>query len=189
MTNRAVHCGAICQIALQLANACPHAQCRIRLPWPPTSARNHLMTTKFPPTNFRLLLGDLLVLILFVFTGQRDHAMPIVAALPSLLTTTLALAVPWVVAAGAMGVLALGPDRSASGLPSADLSGLGAYLGRVLAAWLIAAPIGLILRALLRGQASIAVPFMLVILGLGSVFMLGWRAGYYWLGMRRLKQG
>ena len=143
------------------------------------------MTTKFPPINFRLLLGDLLVLILFVFTGQRDHDLPIVAALPSLLTTTLALAVPWVVAAGAMGVLALRPDRSASGLPSADLSGLGAYLGRVLAAWLIAAPIGLILRALLRGQASIVLVFMIVLLTLGGLTMLVWRAGVWWWVKRR----
>ncbi|CUS06245.1 conserved membrane protein of unknown function [Candidatus Promineifilum breve] len=120
------------------------------------------------PINLRLLLGDLLVLLLFVFIGQRDHDMPIVAALPSLLTTTLALAVPWVVAAGALGAL-----RRPSGH-------WRPWLGRVLAAWLIAAPLGLILRALLRGQASIILVFMIVLLSLGGATMVAWRAGVWW---------
>jgi len=128
--------------------------------------------------DFRLFIGDWLLLLLFVFIGQRDHGMDLAGSLPSLLTTTLALALPWTAAAWALGVLRL--PSGADWRP---------WLGRVATAWLVAAPLGLLLRALLRGQASIAVPFMLVILGLGSVFMLGWRAGYYWLGMRRLKQG
>jgi hypothetical protein len=118
--------------------------------------------------DFRLLLGDLLVLLLFVFIGQRDHAMPIVAALPSLLTTTLALAVPWAVAAWALGVL-----RRPSGH-------WRPWIGRVLAAWLIAAPLGLVLRALLRGQASIILVFMIVLLSLGGATMVAWRAGMWW---------
>lgn len=131
------------------------------------------MNTQSHPLNLRLLLGDLLVLLLFVFTGQRDHDMPIVAALPSLLTTTLALALPWTVAAGALGALRLPGDDWRP------------WLGRVLAAWLIAAPLGLILRALLRGQASIILVFMLVVVGLGAVFMLVWRAGVWWWWQRR----
>lgn len=125
--------------------------------------------------DVRLLIGDWLVLLLFVFIGQRDHSMNVVGSLPSLLTTTLALALPWTAVAWALGALRL-PNGTA----------WRPWLGRALAAWLIAAPLGLLLRALLRGQASIPVPFMLVILGLGSVFVVGWRAVYYWLRMRRM---
>lgn len=121
-----------------------------------------------------LLAGDWLLLLLFVFVGQRDHAMSVIGALPSLFTTTLALALPWALAAWAVGALRL-PD-SAAWRP---------WFGRIIAAWLMAAPLGIILRALLRGQASIPLPFMLVVLGLGALFMLGWRAMVYWRVGRR----
>ncbi len=121
-----------------------------------------------------LLAGDLLVLLLFVFIGQRDHGMSLTGALPSLLATTLALALPWAVVAWLLGVLRLPGDRPAA-----------AWLGRVAAAWLIAAPLGLILRALWRGQASIILIFMIVALGLGGLFVLVWRAAVYaWVKRR-----
>jgi hypothetical protein len=116
-----------------------------------------------------LLAGDWLILLLFVFIGQRDHGMSIAGSVPSLLTTTLAVAIPWTAAAWLLGAL-----RSPAG------GAWQPWLGRVLAAWLIAAPLGLILRALLREQASIPVPFMLVMIGLGGLFVLGWRALVFW---------
>ncbi len=121
-----------------------------------------------------LLAGDWLILLLFVFIGQRDHGLSLVGALPSLVATTLALALPWSVAAGLLGVLRLPGDRTAA-----------AWLGRVAAAWLIAAPLGLILRALWRGQASIILIFMVVALGLGGLFVLAWRAAVYGWVRRR----
>ena len=139
--------------------------------------------------DVRLLIGDWLVLLLFVFIGQRDHEMALVGPLPTRLQTTLAvgqpgpaptlaLGLPWTAAAWALG--ALRPPAGAGWRP---------WLGRVAAAWLIAAPLGLLVRALVRGQAAIPVPFMLVILGLGLLFILGWRGIYYWLRMRRKKHG
>ncbi len=116
-----------------------------------------------------LLVGDWLVLLLFVFIGQRDHAMNLAGSLPSLVTTTLAVALPWTAAAAALGAL----RHPASG-------SWRMWFGRVAAAWLIAAPLGLILRALYRGQGAIPVPFMLVMIGLGGLFMLGWRGVAYW---------
>lgn len=121
-----------------------------------------------------LWAGDLLILLLFVFIGQRDHGMSLTGALPSLFTTTLALALPWSVVAWLMGVLRLPGDWPAA-----------TWLGRVAAAWLIAAPLGLILRALWRGQASIILIFMIVALGLGGLFILGWRAAVYGWARRR----
>jgi hypothetical protein len=130
--------------------------------------------TNAGPVKWWLIAGDWLLLLLFVFIGQRDHSMDVVGALPSLFTTTLAVALPWTVAA-----YLLGAFRYRAGL------GWGAWLGRVLTAWLVAAPLGLLLRALFRGQSSIPVPFMLVMLGLGGLFMLGWRALAYWRLSRR----
>lgn len=132
-------------------------------------------TTKHTITPW-LLAGDWLIILLFVFIGQRDHDMAVIASLPSLTMTTLAVAVPWTVAAWPLG--ALRPPDAA--LP---------WFGRALAAWLIAAPLGLIIRALLRGQASIAVAFALVMLGLGGLFMLGWRVVAYWLSRRAASIG
>lgn len=122
-----------------------------------------------------LLVGDWLLLLAFVFIGQRDHDMNVVGALPSLFTTTLAVALPWSVAAWLMGALRA---------PAGDWR---PWFGRVLAAWLIAAPLGIILRALYRGQGSIPLPFMLVMLGLGGLFMLAWRVLAYGLAGRRAR--
>lgn len=121
-----------------------------------------------------LILGDWLVLLLFVFLGQRDHNMSGPGTLTSLLTTALSLAMPWTVAAFLLGAYRLEDNPT-----------LGRWLGRVLTAWLVAAPLGLLLRALLRGQGTIAVPFMLVVMGLGGLFVLVWRGVYYWVADRR----
>lgn len=122
-----------------------------------------------------LLLGDWLILLLFVFIGQRDHAMSGPGVLTSLVTTTLAVALPWTAAAYLLGALRFAPDMT-----------WPVWFGRALNAWLVAAPLGLLLRALLRGQGAIPVPFMLVMLGLGGLFMLSWRALAFWLMNRRV---
>jgi hypothetical protein len=124
--------------------------------------------------RFLLILGDWLVLLLFVFIGQRDHQITGPGALPSLLLTTFAIALPWTLAAAVLGAY-----RFEDGLT------IQRWLGRVLNAWLVAAPLGLVLRALLRGQNTIAVPFMLVMLGLGGLFMLAWRAAVFYFVQRR----
>ncbi|MEZ4518837.1 MAG: DUF3054 domain-containing protein [Chloroflexota bacterium] len=122
-----------------------------------------------------LLVGDWLVLLLFVFTGQRDHDISGTGALPSLLVTTLSLAIPWTI-----GSFLLGGYRP----QTAD--GLWPWLGRILTIWLIAAPLGLIIRALVRSQDSIPVTFMLVVLGIGGLFMLVWRGVYWWWRNRKV---
>ncbi len=123
-----------------------------------------------------LLIGDWLVLLLFVFIGQRDHAISGPGALPSMLNTAFSLALPWTVAAFALGAHRLRPDP-----------GWRAWLGRALNAWLVAAPLGLLLRALLRGQDAIPVVFILVATSIGGLMIVGWRALAYWLVARRLQ--
>jgi hypothetical protein len=118
-----------------------------------------------------LLVGDWLALGLFVFLGEIDHQ---VLALPRLLWTTALLALPWTVVALALNAYWL------SGAAT-----LGVFLRRSLLAWLVAAPLALILRALVQGQATIVVTFMIVTMGLAGLFLLGWRAAYYTVQARR----
>lgn len=47
--------------------------------------------------------------------------------------------------------------------------------GRALLAWLLAAPLGLLLRALLLGRATIPTLFFAATLGFGALFLLVWR--------------
>ena len=121
-----------------------------------------------------LLAGDWLVLLLFVFIGQRDHSISGPGALPSLLNTAFSLAVPWTVAAFVLGAYRLRP-----------LPGWQVWLGRALNAWLVAAPLGLVLRALLRNQDAIPVIFILIAMSIGGLMIVGWRALAYWWVSRR----
>ncbi|MBI3176467.1 MAG: DUF3054 domain-containing protein [Chloroflexi bacterium] len=107
--------------------------------------------------------GDFAALTVFVFIGQRNHET--LDAL-QLLLNVAAFGVPWVVAAWLVG--AFRGDRE--GHPYGR-----AFMARSLNAWLIAAPLGVILRALALGRAVIPTPFALVTLGLGGAFVLGWR--------------
>lgn len=130
------------------------------------------MTTRGITTSAIVLLaGDWLALALFVFLGQVDHD---VVDVGRWLMQTVVLAAPWTVVA-----LILNAHRLTEG------SALQVFLGRSLLAWLVAAPLGLLLRALVQGQATIVVAFMLVTMGLGGLFLLGWRAVYYFIRSRR----
>ena len=121
-----------------------------------------------------LLAGDWLVLLLFVLIGQRDHAISGPGALPSLLNTAFSLGLPWTVAAFVLGAYRLRP-----------LPGWQVWLGRALNAWLVAAPLGLVLRALLRNQDAIPVIFILIAMSIGGLMIVGWRALAYWWVSRR----
>lgn len=118
-----------------------------------------------------LLLGDWLALGLFVFLGQLDHDMLGTYGWPRLATSTLEVALPWTIIAAVTGAYRLPPGVSRRH-----------FLGRSLNAWLVAAPLALLVRAWLHGQATIIVIFFVVMLGLGGAFLLGWRVAFIlWL--------
>ncbi|MFN2167650.1 MAG: DUF3054 domain-containing protein [Anaerolineae bacterium] len=113
-----------------------------------------------------LLAGDLIALLAFVLIGQADHqtlnaANPIAGALPN----AVAFIVPWVVAGWLLGAYPAGPA----------LPALGSFMGRSLNTWLVAAPLGVLLRAALLGRSVIPTPFLAVTLAVGGLFILGWR--------------
>lgn len=130
-----------------------------------------MMESKVGRQTIVLLAGDWLALGLFVFLGQVDHDL---VGLPRLLSQTAMLATPWTVIAWLLNAYWL-----------TETTTLRAFLRRCLVAWLIAAPLALLLRALIQGQSVIAVPFMIITMGLGGLFLLGWRTAYFWLRARR----
>jgi hypothetical protein len=115
-----------------------------------------------------LLVGDWLALGLFVLLGQIDHDLLALYGLSRLLLTTVELALPWTVVAVLLGAYWVAPDK-----------GQWRFLGRTLNAWLVAAPLALLLRAWLHGQATIIVIFFALTLGLAGAFLLVWRWLFY----------
>lgn len=118
-----------------------------------------------------LLAGDLLAILLFVFIGQRDHnTVDTAQPLLGVLRTAFPFLLVW--------LIVVWPVRAVP-LQAAEMR-LPLLLGRAVNAWLIAAPLALMLRGFLLGGRTIPPAFMLVTLALGSLFVLVWR-GVFWL--------
>jgi hypothetical protein len=123
-------------------------------------------SVRFVP--FILLTGDVIALLLFVFAGQRDHELvdpnqPVVGVILAALPFLPA----WIVAGAWLGAFRFELDDHKS-RPYA-------FLGRALNAWLVAAPFGIVLRALILGRAVIPTLFVIAAAGFGGLFLLAWR--------------
>ncbi len=129
-------------------------------------------------TPWLILTGDLIALALFVIIGQSDHGVidrdnPILGVA----RTAAPFAGVWIAAAWALGALPRGRAINQRRL-----------LGGALNAWLIAVPIAAVIRAALRGQTALAIPFLLAAWGFGALFLLGWRLAFGLLWARRMRQ-
>ena len=115
-----------------------------------------------------LLAGDILVLVLFVLAGQREHEL-INAGNPLLgiAQTSLEFVLAWLAAAARFGAFRRDEPSSRR-----------AFLRRSLNAWLLAAPLATLLRALVLDRADIPTAFQIVVLLLGGALLLGWRLLY-----------
>jgi hypothetical protein len=111
------------------------------------------------------LVGDVLALSAFVFIGQVDHAL-VDAANPvwGVLEQVLLFGVPWLLAGAWLGAFRFGQG------------GVRGFLLRSLNVWLVAAPLGLLLRSYALGRAVVPTAFISATLFFGGVFVLGWRA-------------
>lgn len=117
-----------------------------------------------------LAAGDILALLLFVFIGQTDHQTNDAGnPLGSLLLAGVPFVIAWLVTAFLLGAY------------RADVFTPRVMFARSLTAWLIALPIGIVLRALLLGRAIIPVTFVLVAFAFGGLFVLGWRMIFVFL--------
>lgn len=123
-----------------------------------------------------LVIGDLLVILSFVIIGRQSHALAL-ADVGADLFTALPFVVGWFVVAPWLGLY--GATESVTPVK---------LLPRLLLTWLIAVPLGQILRALLLQRpipGGIPVTFVLVSLAYLGLVMLAWRLGYLWWANRR----
>lgn len=165
-----------------------------------------------------LLAGDLIAVVAFVAAGQREHEL-VNEASPVLgvLLTTAEFAVPWAVAGWLLGAFRMGDHVGAglapaqgdhvAGLAPAQGDHVGAglapaqgdrtgrpyvsFLARSLNTWLVAAPIGILIRSYALGRAAIPTIFLVAALGFGGTFVLGWRAvcalvWWWWVGRKEV---
>lgn len=122
-----------------------------------------------------LLFGDCLALLAFVLVGQLEHG---TLTLADPLATMAPLIIPlWTAWIGVSQLMGVGPTKQ---------SNVGArWMIQSLVAWLAAAPLALVLRALWLGHSMIATSFVISGLGFGGLFLLAWRLAYVFLRRRR----
>ncbi|MCC7163679.1 MAG: DUF3054 domain-containing protein [Anaerolineae bacterium] len=137
-------------------------------PTPPLSLR---MAGLFPNplAALYMMLGDIVTLLLFVYIGQADHEL-IDAENPvrGLLLASLPFIITWLVTSTVLGAYRVSAE---------DLRWRVAFW-RLLNAWLVAAPLGIVLRAVWLDRAVIPTAFVLAALGFGGLMLLIWRAAY-----------
>lgn len=115
-----------------------------------------------------LVVGDVLVLLVFALVGQREHEgtnadNPVLG----IALTTGEFTAAWLAAAAWSG--AFRRDEPPALRP---------FMQRSLNAWLVAAPLATLVRALVLGRADIPTAFLIVVLLLGGTMLLGWRLLY-----------
>ena len=115
--------------------------------------------------RYSLIIGDLLALILFVWIGQTDHG-----------TTNISNPILGVIKASwefALMWLLIGWPLEA--FPHFKDWTVRTLLSRPLVAWLVAAPLGLLLRSLVLNRLNIPSLFLAATLGFGILFLWTWR--------------
>lgn len=115
-----------------------------------------------PFQRFILILGDAATFLLFTLLGQLEHR--ITPTTPGLLTTALPLFTSWL----AISIIVGNFSRQA-------FTSTGTVLLRTLIAWIIAGPIGLILRHVYLQAPTFPFPFAAVTLGVVFVLLCIWR--------------
>jgi hypothetical protein len=118
--------------------------------------------------------GDILAFLIFAAIGRASHSEAAgIDALAQIAETAAPFAIGWFVVAPLAGAfdgdIATRPRR---------------MLGRTALAWLLAWPLGLLLRALIR-QSGIPLSFAIITLLTNMLILLGWRGAVAWLTSRR----
>ena len=122
-----------------------------------------------------LAVGDVVIFMFFAFTGRETHAPGdanlIVNALPTLLTFLIV----WFT------IATLGRVYR-----SGVISNPRSALLRTLITWIIAAPIAIVIRAIILQRTAIPWQFVAVTVGLVGILLLAWHGGYTWCRARRV---
>jgi len=122
-----------------------------------------------------LLVGDLLVLLSFVWIGRSSHSLAITDIVAGLLTA-VPFVISWFAITPWFGIYKPAISRQWRSVAP-----------RLLLAWAIAGPLSLVLRALFLGRpipAGIIPIFAAVSIGYIGLVALAWRLGYCWWASR-----
>lgn len=112
-----------------------------------------------------LIIGDLLALMLFVLVGQTDHGtVDKGRPLLGVLQASWEFALLWLLVGWPLDAFPHFKDWTVRNL-----------LGRALLTWLVAAPLGLLLRSLVLSRLNIPTLFLAATLGFGVLFLWAWR--------------
>jgi hypothetical protein len=129
------------------------------------------------PSNNKIILivGDFLVMLLFVLVGRSSHSL-LNADIQALMLTAAPFLFGWFIVTPWFGLF--------TAAVSLDWQAL---LPRLIISWAIGGTLALILRTLLLGRpvpAGIIPSFAIAAMGFSTLFMVIWRLGYLWW-MRR----
>ena len=105
--------------------------------------------------RYLLIIGDLLALILFVWIGQTDQGT---------VKASWEFALMWLLIGWPLDAFPQFKDWTVRTL-----------LSRPLVAWLVAAPLSLLLRSLVLSRLNIPALFLAATLGFGILFLWAWR--------------
>jgi len=112
-----------------------------------------------------IILGDVILLLLFAYGGEVSHELFFPDSLVlSVLHAALPFALAWFPIAFILGALA-----DPRGSRTLD------WIARTVGAWLIAAPLGIVVRGWLINRAVIPMTFLLVTYAMGFALFVSWR--------------
>ena len=121
-----------------------------------------------------VILGDISIFMFFAFTGRETHAPGDVNLIVNALPTLLTFLIVW------FAIAAVGRVYR-----SGVITNLRSAVLRTLIAWLIAAPIAIVIRAILLSRTAIPWQFVAVTMGLVGTLLLLWHGGVAWYLSRR----
>jgi len=127
------------------------------------------MTARNRSNTLILIAGDLAIFVVFVLVGRETHAAGDSNLIINVLPTLLPFVLIWFLVAIPMGVLRPNVYRV---VPLTII--------RTLAAWIIAGPIAIYVRALLLSRTAIPWQFVVVTMGLNAVLLLTWHVFFAW---------
>lgn len=133
-----------------------------------------------------LVIGDIIAFLVFAAIGRRSHGEAAgLTAMFEVAQTAAPFIIGWFLAAPFLKAYRL--DTAGAGVAPARRTALvGPLLKRTALAWLVACPIGLVLRALFLSR-GIPLSFAIITF-ITNLFLLGgWRSAFAWFVARRAR--
>lgn len=127
--------------------------------------------SQYAGRSIGVLVGDLVLLVLFVVLGLLQHGQPVTGS--DIIVTVAPFVIAWLVVGWLMGAFKLTAVRS-----------VGAAFKTVVLSWIVAGLAGILLRHWVF-QLGIALPFIIVALAFNLVTLSVWRVVCTLLFVRR----